>query len=122
MKDQKPPSGSLLETTRLITDAVNDIRLGLQWNDDEGDCLISKAADRLEMHARTLRILAGSEKRLAAKPIHQVLSEEPPSTAWKVMAVKVPEHLHAAIVRESGGDVAQCVRQTLAARRGVEYA
>lgn len=40
---------------------------------------------------------------------------------WKLLSVKLPAKLHAALVRESGGDVAKFVRQTLAARLGVEY-
>ena len=40
---------------------------------------------------------------------------------WKLLSVKLPAKLHAALVRESGGDVALFVRQTLAERLGVEY-
>ena len=40
---------------------------------------------------------------------------------WKLLSVKLPPAMHTALVKQSGGDVAQFVRQTLAARLGVDY-
>ena len=40
---------------------------------------------------------------------------------WKLLSVKIPANLHAALTKHSGGDVPLFVRQTLAARLGVEY-
>jgi hypothetical protein len=40
---------------------------------------------------------------------------------WKLLSVKLPANLHAALTKQSGGDVAKFVRQTLAERLGVEY-
>ena len=41
---------------------------------------------------------------------------------WKLLSVKIPPAMHAALTKQSGGDVAQFVRETLAARLGVDYA
>ena len=38
---------------------------------------------------------------------------------WKLLALKIPTELPTAITRESGGDIAPFVRQTLAERLGV---
>ena len=40
---------------------------------------------------------------------------------WKLLSVKLPAKLHAALTKQAGGDVPLFVRQTLAARLGVEY-
>ena len=51
-------SGSLRETSSMISDVVNDIRWGLDHNNDDGDMAIDKAADRLDAYGQTLRMLA----------------------------------------------------------------
>ena len=57
------PSGSLLETARMIADVVQDLRLGLNDDSDDGNCLIDRATDRLEAYGHTLRMLAGKPKK-----------------------------------------------------------
>ena len=54
------------------------------------------------------------------KTLCEIFAQEEQMT-WKPITVKLPPAMHAALLRESGGDVAQFVRQALSERLGVEY-
>jgi len=54
------------------------------------------------------------------KTLKQVFEEEEQMT-WKLLSVKIPPAMLAAIKKQAGGNVPKFVRETLAARLGLEY-